>query len=154
VQPLGETRGGTLVWRARAEERRWRDDAACRSVDPSLFFPAGVTGLAAIQITEAKAVCATCPVRVPCLDFALATNQEYGIWGGTSEEERREMRRAARAARRSAAESPRPRVWSGSDRAGSEVPEPAGLEAPGPEVALSPASKAGLSDGAALRSAS
>jgi WhiB family transcriptional regulator, redox-sensing transcriptional regulator len=45
---------------------------------------------------DAKAVCRTCPVRVPCLDFAMATNQDAGVWGGTSEEERRALRAARR----------------------------------------------------------
>jgi WhiB family redox-sensing transcriptional regulator len=45
-------------------------------------------------------VCATCEVQNTCLEFAIATNQEYGVWGGTSEEERRVLRRAWRAGQR------------------------------------------------------
>jgi len=78
---------------------RWRAQAACRDVDPDLFFPVGVTGPAEIQIAQAKAVCGACQVREECLEFAVDTNQEYGVWGGTSEEERRAIRRARRAAR-------------------------------------------------------
>jgi WhiB family redox-sensing transcriptional regulator len=74
--------------------RSWRDDAACRDTDPDLFFPVGTTGLAVDQIASAKAVCATCPVRRECLEFALFTNQDSGVWGGTSEDERRKLRRA------------------------------------------------------------
>lgn len=72
---------------------RWRHDASCRSVDPDLFFPVGTTGMAIEQISAAKAVCDACPVSGPCLEFALATNQDSGVWGGTSEEERRTLRR-------------------------------------------------------------
>jgi WhiB family redox-sensing transcriptional regulator len=78
----------------------WRAEAACAAVDPDLFFPVGVTGPAVDQIVAAKAVCAGCPVREMCLGFAIATNQEYGVWGGTSEEERRVLRRAWRAEQR------------------------------------------------------
>jgi len=59
-----------------------------------LFFPIGTTGQALVQIDQAKAVCETCPVKGPCLQFALATNQDSGIWGGTTEEDRRKLRRA------------------------------------------------------------
>ena len=75
----------------------WRAHAACAEVDHGLFFPVGVTGPAVPQIAAAKAVCARCPVHGACLEFAVVTNQEYGVWGGTSEEERRALRRAWRA---------------------------------------------------------
>ena len=81
---------------------RWRDEAACAVTDSDLFFPVGVTGPAVGQIAAAKAVCATCAVQAQCLEFAIATNQEYGVWGGTSEEERRVLRRAWRARQRCA----------------------------------------------------
>ena len=71
----------------------WRDDALCRDTDPDLFFPVGTTGHALVQIDRAKSVCNECPARVDCLEFALETNQDSGIWGGTSEEERRMIRR-------------------------------------------------------------
>ena len=72
----------------------WRDRSACRDTDPDLFFPVGTTGIALDQIEAAKAVCRGCEVQAPCLEFALATNQESGVWGGTSEEERRKLRKA------------------------------------------------------------
>jgi WhiB family redox-sensing transcriptional regulator len=72
----------------------WRTRAACRDTDPDLFFPIGSTGPAVEQIADAKAVCRQCPSQPQCLEFALATNQESGIWGGTSEDERRKLRRA------------------------------------------------------------
>lgn len=71
----------------------WRDRAACRDTDPDLFFPVGSTGAAIEQIESAKEVCSACESIHSCLEFALATNQESGIWGGTSEEERRRLRR-------------------------------------------------------------
>jgi WhiB family redox-sensing transcriptional regulator len=71
----------------------WRAVAACRDTDPDLFFPVGTTGVALEQIAAAKAVCRSCDAQSACLEFALATNQESGIWGGTSEEERRKLRK-------------------------------------------------------------
>ena len=73
----------------------WRDQAMCRDTDPELFFPIGTTGQALLQIAKAKSVCCQCPVTVECLEFALETNQDTGIWGGASEEERRQIRRDA-----------------------------------------------------------
>jgi WhiB family transcriptional regulator, redox-sensing transcriptional regulator len=74
-------------------EYGWRAEALCRDTDPELFFPIGTTGAALVQIEQARAVCRQCPVQADCLDFALTTNQDSGIWGGTSEEERRVLRR-------------------------------------------------------------
>ena len=73
----------------------WRDQAMCRDTDPELFFPIGTTGQALLQIAKAKSICCQCPVTVECLEFALETNQDTGIWGGNSEDERRHMRRTA-----------------------------------------------------------
>ena len=83
----------------------WRDQAACRHCSPELFFPAGTTGAAVHEIAAAKAVCAACPVQSQCLRFALRTGQAYGIWGGTTEDERVSLRRLARE-RRTAAPLP------------------------------------------------
>jgi WhiB family redox-sensing transcriptional regulator len=80
----------------------WRELAACRDTDPDLFFPVGTTGPAIEQIESAKRVCNECEVREPCLEFALESNQDSGVWGGTSEEERRAIRRQRVAARRKA----------------------------------------------------
>jgi WhiB family redox-sensing transcriptional regulator len=71
----------------------WRDEAACRDTDPDLFFPVGTTGPALEQIASAKAVCLACEAQTACLEFAIITNQDSGVWGGTSEEERRVLRR-------------------------------------------------------------
>ncbi|MET7849595.1 WhiB family transcriptional regulator [Streptomyces avermitilis] len=75
----------------------WRDSAACRTEDPDLFFPIGTTGPALLQIEEAKAVCHGCPVREPCLEWALDTGQDIGVWGGTTETQRRALKRRRRA---------------------------------------------------------
>ena len=78
----------------------WRRDASCRDTSPELFFPIGTTGQAIDQIEAAKAVCMGCPSRVPCLEFALGTNQDSGVWGATSEEDRRHLRRTYLSRRR------------------------------------------------------
>ncbi len=82
----------------------WRSAGACVSADPDLFFPISSAGLGERQIAEAKMICAGCQVRQECLDFALAHDQVYGIWGGTTPEDRqRERRRKRRAAAAAAA---------------------------------------------------
>ncbi|WP_435058544.1 WhiB family transcriptional regulator [Streptomyces sp. bgisy060] len=74
----------------------WRQQGACGQEDPELFFPVGNTGPALLQIEEAKAVCRRrCPVMDTCLQWALKTGQDSGVWGGLSEDERRRMKRAA-----------------------------------------------------------
>ena len=77
-------------------------DGRCRDTDPDLFFPVGTTGPAIEQIESAKAVCRACDAQSLCLEYALATNQDSGIWGGTSEDERRQLRKQYQAARRTA----------------------------------------------------
>jgi WhiB family redox-sensing transcriptional regulator len=71
----------------------WRHHAACQDEDPELFFPIGNTGPALVQIEEARAVCRRCPVLEPCLQWALDSGQDAGVWGGLSEDERRELKR-------------------------------------------------------------
>jgi WhiB family redox-sensing transcriptional regulator len=78
----------------------WRDRAACRGTDPELFFPVGSVGPALVQLGRAKQLCASCPVRTECLEWALANDQETGVWGGTNEDERRALRRARQAGAR------------------------------------------------------
>jgi WhiB family redox-sensing transcriptional regulator len=78
----------------------WRSQAICRDTDPDLFFPIGTTGQALVQIDRAKEVCGMCPVQSDCLEYALETNQDSGIWGGLDEEQRRNIRRQAAARQR------------------------------------------------------
>jgi WhiB family transcriptional regulator, redox-sensing transcriptional regulator len=72
-------------------EAGWRSAAACRLSDPDLFFPVSSVGIAQREIAEALAVCASCPVQAPCREFALRTHQRHGIWGGMTEDERRQL---------------------------------------------------------------
>ena len=74
----------------------WVHRARCKDEDPELFFPIGTTGPAAAQIASAKAICMQCEVRSECLEWAMATGQDAGVWGGMSEDERLALRRARR----------------------------------------------------------
>ena len=87
------TQSRSLSLSLSTERDEWRDLSACRDTDPDLFFPVGTTGPAIEQIENAKAVCRVCDVQKTCLEYALVTNQDSGIWGGTSEEERRQLRK-------------------------------------------------------------
>lgn len=78
----------------------WRAKAACLNKDPELFFPTGSTGVSRKTLEAAKDVCRTCDVIDECLRFALETDQEYGVWGGLSEDERRALKRRAMRAHR------------------------------------------------------
>jgi WhiB family redox-sensing transcriptional regulator len=73
----------------------WRHGAACRAEDPDLFFPIGDTDAALLQVEETKAVCRRCPVIEQCLQWALQSGQDSGVWGGLSEAERRGLKRRA-----------------------------------------------------------
>ena len=76
-------------------ELDWQDKGACKDADRDLFFhPEGERGLARRRrIEKAKKVCATCVVIDTCRDSALKKEEEFGIWGGLSEEERRKLRK-------------------------------------------------------------
>jgi WhiB family redox-sensing transcriptional regulator len=73
-----------------AEALAWQSQALCAQTDPEAFFPekGGST-------REAKRVCLSCEVRVECLEYALAQDERFGIWGGLSERERRRLKRKA-----------------------------------------------------------
>ena len=75
------------------ERPDWQALAACRTADVNIdaFFPSRGE-----RIDEAKRICATCPVREECLEYALVNFITHGIWGGTSERERRSLRRQQR----------------------------------------------------------
>jgi WhiB family transcriptional regulator, redox-sensing transcriptional regulator len=77
----------------------WRANAACRTADPELFFPDDDIRSARAeraQIKAAKLICRGCPVSATCLNWALASGQEAGIWGGLTEDERHRLHRRAR----------------------------------------------------------
>lgn len=89
VDPL--IRGVPGVRRADTEDPlAWQADALCAQTDPEAFFPekGGST-------REAKKICALCPVRAQCLEYALKNDERFGIWGGLSERERRKLRKRA-----------------------------------------------------------
>lgn len=69
----------------------WRQRAACRGVDPDIFYP--VTDEDAEQ---AKAICRGCSVREACLEWAIETREKDGVWGGATERERRRIIRQRR----------------------------------------------------------
>ena len=71
----------------------WQDLAACRGTDTDRFFPISHKNRAAADINYAIRICKVCPVQQPCLNYALSSPQTYGIWGGTTEEQRRRLRR-------------------------------------------------------------
>jgi WhiB family redox-sensing transcriptional regulator len=73
------------------DDASWRDDAACRDADPELFFPDIRSAWA--QVKTAKLICRGCPVTTACLNWALTSGQEHGIWGGLTEAERHRLRR-------------------------------------------------------------
>ena len=68
----------------------WQSDSLCAQTDPEAFFPekGGST-------RDAKKICGSCEVRVQCLEYALANDERFGIWGGLSERERRKLRKRA-----------------------------------------------------------
>lgn len=69
----------------------WRQKAACRGIDPELFYPVSDE-----EAGAAKSICAQCPVREPCLEYALAARERDGVWGGATERERRRLIRQRR----------------------------------------------------------
>ena len=79
---------GLILIEDDAEEPDWQENALCAQTDPEAFFPekGGST-------REAKRICSGCEVRAECLEYALAHDERFGIWGGLSERERRRLRR-------------------------------------------------------------
>lgn len=72
-------------------DQSWRHSAACHGIDPDVFYPADDD-----PADDAKAICNVCPVRTPCLEWALATREKEGVWGGATERERRRIIRQRR----------------------------------------------------------
>jgi WhiB family transcriptional regulator, redox-sensing transcriptional regulator len=82
-----------LVWDSEDDdggELAWQEQALCAQTDPEAFFPekGGST-------REAKRICVGCEVKAECLEYALASDERFGIWGGLSERERRRLKRSA-----------------------------------------------------------
>ena len=84
------------------ERLEWQEEAACRAYDNVLFF--GDDGESELERqtreAHAKSICSSCPVREPCLEFALDTAQKYGIWGGLTDKERASLKRRRSRSRR------------------------------------------------------
>jgi len=76
----------------------WMAEGNCRSESPSLFFPSDGVG-----VDAARRICETCPVKSPCLEYALRNRIDHGVWGGASERERRRIARRRRLERAAAA---------------------------------------------------
>ena len=77
-----------VLWRSTsAQDVRWRAEAACRERSVGMFFPEQG------EPSSARRVCVRCPVRQPCLEYALVTGQEHGVWGGSTARERNLIRR-------------------------------------------------------------
>lgn len=79
---------------ARYDDQPWQDQAACAGEVAPMFYPPMRGEKKAARIareTKAKAICATCSVRQRCLDYALANNERYGVWGGLTDVERRAL---------------------------------------------------------------
>jgi WhiB family redox-sensing transcriptional regulator len=74
-------------------ETDWMARGNCRAHPPDLFFPSDGVG-----VEVAKKVCVDCPVREPCLEYAMENHIDHGVWGGTSERERRRIARRRRLA--------------------------------------------------------
>src|ERR671918_496171 len=86
-----------------ADQLDWQEQAACRDYDNILFFgPDQGESEIEKQAREARAkmVCQGCPVAEPCLEFAMETNQKYGIWGGLTDKERASLKRRRARSRR------------------------------------------------------
>ncbi len=85
-----------------ASNEEWQDRAACRQIPVALFFPP-----AEQEADEAKAICALCEVRQPCLEFAIAAGERFGVWGGLTPQERRSLVAKRRSRARAEAASAR-----------------------------------------------
>lgn len=75
-------------------DTEWMADGNCRYEPPGTFFPSDGVG-----VEVARRICATCPVKDPCLEYALRNKIEHGVWGGASERERRRILRERRLSR-------------------------------------------------------
>ncbi len=81
---------------ARSDDQRWQQDAACVGDEAVNFYPPMRTERKVVRLARearAKAVCATCRVRLDCLNAAISNDERYGIWGGMTDVERRAIQR-------------------------------------------------------------
>lgn len=71
------------------ETEKWMRKAKCKNLNPSIFFPSDGAG-----VEVARRICRDCQVKKECLEYALAHHIDHGVWGGTSERERRRILKA------------------------------------------------------------
>lgn len=90
--------------------------AACRGMDPNVFFPP-IGRPSTLFISEARTVCARCICAKACLDYALANREEFGIWGGLTPEERQEITESRQASPQGMGEGSPARRRSGASKA-------------------------------------
>jgi WhiB family redox-sensing transcriptional regulator len=90
VDPINLGVPGVRQPETEANPLAWQADSLCAQTDPEAFFPekGGST-------RDAKRICTSCEVKAQCLDYALANDERFGIWGGLSERERRKLRKRA-----------------------------------------------------------
>jgi WhiB family transcriptional regulator, redox-sensing transcriptional regulator len=81
----------TMTVQKAMRTQSWRSQAQCKGLDPEIFHP-----LEDHEAATAKSICEICPVRVPCLEYALAVREKDGVWGGCTERERRRIIRQRR----------------------------------------------------------
>ena len=79
----------------------WMQRGRCRDIPPSTFFPSDGVG-----VDVARRICADCPVKAPCLEYALENHVDHGVWGGCSERERRRILKRRRSAKTETAAAP------------------------------------------------
>jgi len=76
-------------------EADWMAQGKCWDMDPAIFFPSDGIGVEAAQ-----RICEECPVKAPCLEYALANRIAHGVWGGASERERQRILRQRKMSQR------------------------------------------------------
>jgi WhiB family redox-sensing transcriptional regulator len=86
ITSKGTLRRGVIVM-----DTHWMADGKCRNLSPEVFFPSDGVG-----VELARQICADCPVREPCLEYALYHRIDHGVWGGASERERQRIARRRR----------------------------------------------------------
>lgn len=80
-----------IILGSKYESEEWKLDGICRTVDPDMWFPEPpASGF------QAKKLCARCPVIEECLEYAMANNEKFGVWGGLSAHERKKLKRKLR----------------------------------------------------------
>lgn len=87
------SRGYKVAPKLRLQPQDWAEEALCNQVDPELFYPEPEGSKLAVR--QAKRLCASCPAQRACVEYALRNREEFGVWGGTTEQERRRLFRQA-----------------------------------------------------------